>query len=59
LARVQPVQSRGVSHQRLSLCFYGTADVNVAVSFGMTAALFVMCLCIIGWIFKTGYRLKN
>jgi ABC-2 type transport system permease protein len=40
-------------------CFYGTADVNIAVSFGMTAGFFAGCLCIIGWIFKTGYRLKN
>jgi ABC-2 type transport system permease protein len=40
-------------------CFYGTADVNIGVSFGMTAAFFAACLCIIGWIFKTGYRLKN
>jgi len=40
-------------------CFYGTSDVNIAVSFGMTAGFFAVCLCIIGWIFKTGYRLKN
>jgi ABC-2 type transport system permease protein len=40
-------------------CFYGTADVNIAVSFGMTAGFFAGCLCINGWIFKTGYRLKN
>jgi ABC-2 type transport system permease protein len=40
-------------------CFYGTADVNIGVSFGMTAAFFAACLCIIGWIFKTGYRIKN
>jgi ABC-2 type transport system permease protein len=40
-------------------CFYGTADVNIGVSFGMTVGFFVACLCIIGWIFKTGYRLKN
>jgi ABC-2 type transport system permease protein len=40
-------------------CFYGTADVNVAVSFGMTIAFFCACLAVIAWIFKTGYRLKN
>ncbi len=40
-------------------CFYGTADVNIAVSFGMTAGFFAVCISIIGWIFKTGYRLKN
>jgi len=40
-------------------CFFGTADVNVAVSLGMTVGFFVFCLAVIGWIFKTGYRLKN
>ncbi len=40
-------------------CFYGIADVNIAVSFGMTIGFFTVCICIIGWIFKTGYRLKN
>ena len=40
-------------------CFYGTADVNIYLSFGMTAGFFVACLVVIGWIFKTGYRLKN
>jgi ABC-2 type transport system permease protein len=40
-------------------CFYGTADVSIAVSFGMTGAFFIACLCVIAWIFKTGYRLKN
>jgi ABC-2 type transport system permease protein len=40
-------------------CFYGTADVNIGVSFGMTAGFFVLCLALVGWIFKTGYRLKN
>lgn len=40
-------------------CFYGTADVNVLVSFSMTGGLSLACLGIIAWIFKTGYRLKN
>ena len=40
-------------------CFYGTADVNIYLSFGMTAGFFVACLAVIGWIFKTGYRLKK
>ena len=40
-------------------CFYGTADVNIYLSFGMTAGFFVACLAVVGWIFKTGYRLKN
>jgi ABC-2 type transport system permease protein len=40
-------------------CFYGTADVNVAVSFGMILAFFGACLAVVAWVFKTGYRLKN
>jgi ABC-2 type transport system permease protein len=40
-------------------CFYGTADVNVAMSFGMTIGFFAICLAVVAWVFKTGYRLKN
>ncbi len=39
--------------------FYGIADVNVAVSLGMTLAFLVAGLVTVWWIFKTGYRLKN
>ncbi len=39
--------------------FYGVADVNVAVSLGMTVMFMLLCLVTIWWIFKTGYRLKN
>jgi ABC-2 type transport system permease protein len=39
--------------------FYEVADVNVVVSLSMTVAFLVICLCIVGWIFKTGYRLRN
>jgi len=39
--------------------FYEIADVSVSVSIGMTAAFLVICLAIIWWIFRTGYRLKN
>ena len=38
--------------------FYGKADVGVALSFGMTLAFMAACLVVIGWIFKTGYRIK-
>ncbi len=38
--------------------FYGIADVNVAISLGITLAFLAACLVIIGWIFRTGYRLK-
>ncbi|MGO9425771.1 MAG: ABC transporter permease [Steroidobacteraceae bacterium] len=40
-------------------CFYGMADVNVAMSFGMTIGFFAICLAVVAWVFKTGYRLKN
>ena len=39
--------------------FYEIADVSIAVSFGMTLAFLVICLVVIWWIFRTGYRLKN
>jgi ABC-2 type transport system permease protein len=39
--------------------FYESADVGVAVSLGMTLAFFTICLALVAWIFKTGYRLKN
>jgi ABC-2 type transport system permease protein len=40
-------------------CFYGTADVSVVVSFVMTVGFLSLCLAVISWIFKTGYRLKD
>jgi ABC-2 type transport system permease protein len=39
--------------------FYGTADVAVGVSLGATLGFLVLCLGIVWWIFRTGYRLKN
>ena len=39
--------------------FYEVADVHVGVSLGMTALFLILCLTAIGWIFKTGYRLKT
>jgi ABC-2 type transport system permease protein len=38
--------------------FFGASDVGVGVSLGMTLAFMTACLALIGWIFKTGYRLK-
>jgi ABC-2 type transport system permease protein len=40
-------------------CFLGQADVDVAVSLGMTAAFTALSLGIVAWIFKTGYKLKR
>jgi len=39
--------------------FFGTADVSVGVSLAMTFLFLVICLAVIWWIFKTGYRLKS
>jgi ABC-2 type transport system permease protein len=39
--------------------FFGTADVAVWVSLGATLGFFVACLLVVGWIFRTGYRLKS
>ncbi|WP_353157067.1 ABC transporter permease [Herminiimonas fonticola] len=38
--------------------FYGTSDVNVAISAGMTLVFLALCMTAVWWIFKTGYRLK-
>jgi ABC-2 type transport system permease protein len=39
--------------------FYGIADVSVGVSLTMTMVFLAACLVMVGWIFKTGYRLKT
>ena len=39
--------------------FYGIADVNVGLSLAMTVCSLTICLLTVGWIFKTGYRLKT
>lgn len=38
--------------------FYGIADVNVALSLGITLAVLLGCMTGIFFIFRTGYRLK-
>jgi ABC-2 type transport system permease protein len=39
--------------------FYGISDVSVGASLGATILIMAICIAIIGWIFKTGYRLKS
>ena len=39
--------------------FYGVADVHIAVSTGMTLAFLAICLTIVWWVFKTGYKLRR
>jgi ABC-2 type transport system permease protein len=38
--------------------FYGTADVGLGISLGMTLLFLVASLLTVIWIFRTGYRLK-
>jgi ABC-2 type transport system permease protein len=38
--------------------FYDVADVSVPLSFAMIVGFLGACLAAVGWIFKSGYRLK-
>ena len=38
--------------------FFGVADVNVGISLAMVMLFLSLCLAIVWWIFRTGYRLK-
>ena len=38
--------------------FYGVGDVSVAASLGFTAVFMALCLAVLWWMFRTGYRLK-
>ena len=39
--------------------FYETSDVGVGISLGMTFGFLTVCLGLVFWTFKTGYRLKR
>jgi len=39
--------------------FYGRGDVDVMISFGAICGFLAVCMVAIGWIFKTGYKLKS
>src|SRR5579863_3062582 len=39
--------------------FFGIADVNVEISVAMTILFLAVCMTVVWWFFKTGYRLKN
>ena len=39
--------------------FYGLSDVSVSLSLAMTLVFMTICLAIVAWRFKTGYRLKT
>jgi ABC-2 type transport system permease protein len=39
--------------------FYEVADVHIGISLAVTVVFLILCLLVIGWIFRTGYRLKS
>ena len=39
--------------------FYGIADVDVGLSVGMMLVFMAICISVIVWMFRTGYRLRN
>jgi ABC-2 type transport system permease protein len=39
--------------------FFGAADVPVIASLGAISLFTVICVVTIGWIFKTGWRIRN
>ncbi|MFD0326694.1 ABC transporter permease [Lysobacter gummosus] len=39
--------------------FYGKSDVDIVLSVGMTAGFMLLCLAVVWWIFRTGYKLKS
>ncbi|WP_417486575.1 ABC transporter permease [Maricaulis sp.] len=39
--------------------FYGVSDVDIGISLAAIAGFFAVCVAIVWWMFKTGYRLKT
>jgi len=39
--------------------FYDVSDIGAGVSLAMTLVFLTLCLLVVWWIFKTGYRLKT
>lgn len=39
--------------------FYENADVSIILSLAMTVTFLIVCLFIVRWIFKTGYKLRT
>jgi ABC-2 type transport system permease protein len=39
--------------------FYGQSDVHIGVSLALTLGFLFSGLVVVGWVFKTGYRLKS
>ena len=43
----------------LRWAFYGQADVDIRLSFGITIAFLIACIAVIAYIFRTGWRLRD
>jgi ABC-2 type transport system permease protein len=39
--------------------FFESGDVSVQLSLAMTMLFLLLCLLIVSWMFRTGYRLKT
>lgn len=39
--------------------FYGSADVDITISLGLTLLFLAVCVAVIAWIFRTGWRLRS
>ena len=39
--------------------FYGTSDISLGISLGMTFFFMIACIVCVTVIFRTGYRIKN
>ena len=39
--------------------FYGSADVSIWLSLGLTLAFMALCVLVIAVIFRTGWRLRS
>jgi ABC-2 type transport system permease protein len=39
--------------------FFGASDVNVVTSVAATVGFLVLCVAVVSWLFRTGYKLKS
>jgi ABC-2 type transport system permease protein len=39
--------------------FYGVADVHIAVSASMTLGFMAICLAVVWWVFRTGWKIRR
>lgn len=38
--------------------FYGSSDVSIGLSLGLTVLFLAICIALIAWVFRTGWRLR-